>query len=98
MAHYKTTSTDSATQTAMPDRADVTVYTSDVQCPCCGQLMEARKGQDQTQTNARGESRVIKAYALLTCKNKACGIYYQTFDERGVNEIDLSLYIKAVAK
>lgn len=82
----------------MPDRDDVTVYTSDVQCPCCGQYMEARKGKDQTQTNARGESRVIKAYAFLTCKNRDCQLYYQTFDERGVNDIDLSLYVKAVAR
>jgi hypothetical protein len=84
----------SLVSTQLPERSDVTVYTSDVPCPCCGQLMEARAGKDEIQTNSRGESRVRKAIVYLTCKNADCNIYYQTFDERGIGEIDLSLYLK----
>jgi hypothetical protein len=84
--------------TALPERPDVTISLSATVCRCCGQPLEARTSAPQIQTNSKGQSRIIPAMTVLSCTNRCCGMWMQTFDPRDYADIDLGLYLKKAVR
>lgn len=75
----------------------ITVTTSEIKCRCCDQQMEAISRPQTTQVNGAGQSRVIPASTVVTCKNSACKLYDYTFEASTYAGENLALYGVEVA-
>lgn len=70
----------------------ITTYVSEINCRCCEKPMEAMSRPETTQTNSAGQTRIIAASTVITCKTAGCTLEWQTFEASTYAETDLSIY------
>lgn len=61
-------------------------------CRVCGGPMEALHRPETTQTNNSGETRVIPASTIVTCKNPNCQLSSFSFEAKTYHTEDLQRY------
>lgn len=86
MAHFALITGNSQTPTPMPTF-----------CRHCGNVMAATHRAADVQTNGAGQTRVIPASTIVTCKNAHCTLNGYTFEAKTYQREDLSIYgVRAV--